>query len=160
MTHNGLNEKILTEFIHSIDKDIEVDVGIEYCTDITQRVIFIGTLPNSFTTNLQPYLYIDRGIKYHNHCSFNTWCLLHELGHIMSSDIYEDIDDELVIYQYERLINLHSDKSDYNIIKDYMDIQLEKDANDWAYKYLLNNKGKIKRLEVQLANANAQKEVS
>ena len=143
-----MNKDNIVQFVHSIDDTITVIFSDLYESDMVDKILYVGNTKNNDFNELYKYLYLDSGYNYHNYCSYNTFVLLHEIGHIMCSDTYDNLEDELSLYQYQRLINLNDKElSIYTKIVNYMNLQLEKDANDWAYRYLLANTYKIKKLE-------------
>ena len=94
------------QFIHNIDNTISIEYGEVYESDILDRIIYI----------------VEDDIDINK--------ILHEIGHIMASDTYNDIEYELREYDLQRAIVEMID-DDIDRIKAYNNLQLEKDANDW-----------------------------
>jgi hypothetical protein len=142
---------VLTNFVKSINPDIIVKYGKLYSSDIFNLVIYVG---NNFYDPLQddliPYLYIDLGFDYTPYCKKQTWSLLHEIGHIMSM-IDKSYNEKLLIHtiydiNIKKIVNDES-LSLYKKVERYMYLDMELNANKWAYEYLIHNKNKIKEYE-------------
>jgi hypothetical protein len=105
------NKLAIYLFVKSIDETITIEYGEVYESDILDRIIYI----------VEDDIDIDK--------------ILHEIGHIMASDTYDDIEYELREYDLQRAIVEMID-DDKERIKAYNNLQLEKDANNWVKEYL------------------------
>ena len=146
-----MNNEILKEFIHSIDKDIDIQYTYDYSSNMFDKIIYIGLGDRDIQNHLNDYLKIDIGYDYFEYCTSTTWSILHELGHIMSVSGNTSLESEFEAYSESiKAIQLNDELSPYEKVKHYMELPLEVKANKWAYEYLMNNKSKIKKLEKEM----------
>ena len=145
-----MNNNILKEFIHSIDKDIDIQYTYNYSSNMFDKIIYIGLGDRDIQNHLMDYIKLDMGYNYYKYCSSTVWSILHELGHILTASDKDVLEVEFNRYNKDIESIIKSNVSPYEKIKRYMLLPLEKKANDWAYEYLLNNKDKIKRLEKEM----------
>jgi hypothetical protein len=79
--------------------------------------------------------------------SMTTFAILHELGHILSKDNYENIDKELESYTHKQFVLISKKLNAYLEMKEYRNLRLERDADRIAYKIYKENKSIIKEYD-------------
>lgn len=143
--------KLYQELAYVVNKDIKVVYSDEDRGDINNNIIEVKRDNDirDFEDELQPYLLIDLGFNYTNYCSKELFNFIHELGHLVNGWI-----NPLEYYAFEDLYELNEvNHSIYKIIHDYLLLDDEWYANEWAIDFIKSNKKYIKRLEVELCKA-------
>jgi hypothetical protein len=79
--------------------------------------------------------------------SMTTFAVLHELGHVLSKDNYENLDKELESYNHKQFILITKRLNSYLEMKEYRNLRLERDADRIAYKIYKKNKNIIKQYD-------------
>lgn len=87
---------------------------------------------------LTGYALIDKGYDWFNYCSYETFVLLHEIGHLEVGNV------EALITYFTRVYNCDDS---YNGIKQYINIPDEREAWKWGWEFLNRNKDFIKRFD-------------
>lgn len=141
--------RLLNRFARSIDADIKVVEGYINESDIISKEVFVD-LHNLQAEDNDVHLQVMRELGYLIDINLYTYSFLHEIGHIMSASKYEQIIPFLRSY-IKRVERLEvSDLEPLEIARKYKELQLEKDADEYAYQYFLHNYEKVKELDSEI----------
>lgn len=141
--------RLLNRFARSIDADIRVVEGYINESDIISKEVFVD-LHNLQAEDNDVHLQVMRELGYLIDINLYTYSFLHEIGHIMSASKYEQIIPFLRSY-IKRVERLEvSDLEPLEIARKYKELQLEKDADEYAYQYFLHNYEKVKELDSEI----------
>lgn len=141
--------RLLNRFARSIDADIKVVEGYINESDIISKEVFVD-LHNLQAEDNDVHLQVMRELGYLIDINLYTYSFLHEIGHIMSASKYEQIIPFLRSY-IKRVERLEvSDLEPLEMARKYKELQLEKDADEYAYQYFLHNYEKVKELDSEI----------
>jgi hypothetical protein len=150
--------KLLKEFIKEIDINMTIKKDKEFYASILEKQLGIAynhfiNPPNS-ENRLHRKVLREMGIDFD--ITTTLYYLLHEIGHIQSAkrygqDIYNRIENYL--NENEKLTQIENDLEQLRL---YKKITLERDADDYAYKFYLNNKKRLKKLDRELREIRKQ----
>lgn len=138
-------KELVSNFVNSINSDISIEFETQFTCSITEKHIYIGLLPliQGFLSNdILEEIYKEKGIIYND---FYIFGLLHEIGHIETVKYlkYEDLSVELSIYQGQVAKLEEKYEYDRDFLNHYIELPLEKSANEWAVNYYNNNTEKV-----------------
>lgn len=141
--------RLLNKFARSIDADIKVLEGYITESDIIGKEVFVD-LNNLHAEDDEVHLQAMRELGYLIDINLYTYSFLHEIGHIMSASKYYQILPFLRSYmkKVERLEV--SDLEPLPMAREYKQLQLERDADEYAYQYFLHNYEKVKELDSEI----------
>jgi len=141
--------ELLNQFAHSINDNIEVVEGMLFESDMIQRTVFVD-LDNLHAEDDEVHLQVMREMGYLIDINLYTYSFLHEIGHIMTSNKYSQIVPILRSYikRVEKLEDL--DAEPVEIARVYKRLQLERDADEFAYQYYLHNYEAVKQLDKEI----------
>lgn len=132
-------------FVKEINQDIKVEFETQFVSSITEKTIYIGLLPliQGYKSNedLQE-IYKQKGFEYND---FHIFALLHEIGHIESVKDFNDFElfMQMLVYRTDvEELNKNS-KNDREFLEKYIELPVEKMANEWALDFYKTNKQKI-----------------
>lgn len=140
-----MNKKIALQLIKKFVKDLQIGCNIQVklgdlmeC-EIADEIVYVDltefTNPDEFKKQAQEYwkqYNEQRGYKTQIH--MGTWAILHEIGHIVASYDYDDLDETLENDAFARKV---LEMKTYENVKDMLDIyktlKLEIDADEMAW---------------------------
>ena len=117
-----------------------------------EKTVYVGLLNFIFDDDINrthKQLYeTQRAIKF-DELDYNTFALLHEIGHVMSREKYENLEraianSDTAMHNFK--IN-HPYATMQEELEHYMELPLEMDADNWAHNYYMNNKEKVLRFQ-------------
>jgi|LGVE01.1.fsa_nt_gb hypothetical protein len=137
----------LANIIFYKDKSIKVIQGDSYLCNIEESIIEIGGEPfQDIEDSLQPYLLLDMGFNYIDYCSTTLYSFIHELGHMVNGWVNP--------LEYYAFTDYYEDEElTYDIIKQYLSLDDEIYANEWAMDFIKSNKKYITKLDKELLYA-------
>lgn len=153
-SHTLLN--FTTNFFRHIDKSIKIDLNKEFEYNILYNTIFIGLekflAPGHIENVTHKKLLKEMGYDYESYCDYQTFCLIHEMGHKIMSNLYGE-NFWKMIDNYNKQVNKNRQSYEYSFMtyeelqRKYMKLDLEKDANDWAMLFILENPDIVKQFD-------------
>lgn len=133
---------LVRDFIKSINKDFEVEIGDAFEVDINDETVFITFNSDDDLDNLYKNFLKE---EFNVEIPIFVASILHEIGHIETFDdeLYEsrDVVYGLLKMQYDEG---NADLAEYNNM--YFRIPAEYDATYWGVQYYLKNKEKCDKL--------------
>ena len=135
---NSRDIEIITDFVRTIDEDIEIFKGSSFCVDIEQEEIFLGNKRYDRVSKMfMNWLNTKINTRIDNWLAIS---ILHEVGHIMT-----DTDDSR--QQRQELDSIYSYLYETGIIESeeeyftkYFEIPAEYEATMWGVSYYLDHK--------------------
>ena len=141
--------RLLNRFARGIDAEIKVLEGYVTESDIMNKEIFVD-LQNLHSEDDAVHLQAMRELGYLIDINLYTYSFLHEIGHLMSASKYSQFVPFLRSYakKVEKLED--SELEPLEMARKYKQLQLEKDADEYAYQYFLHNYEKVKDLDAEI----------
>lgn len=136
----------IEKFTHSIDPEIEVVEYKHFSSNPMTKSIFI---PVDEFKNSTPEMKIQEQVLKEIGVSLEvgvaTYAILHEIGHVITT--YDNLLLEIALYDIalKRLFKLNLDP--ISELREYKKLQLEKDADLFAFDYMKRYPAKVKELE-------------
>lgn len=143
--------KVIDKFVQEIDPEIEVEEGDEFESDVFNKVVYAAIDEYFFVYEdevLHQILLKEKG--YNLEISLQMFSILHEIGHIMTISKYKDKLDKAMEYDRLRFNLIKTHKNSLNLLREYKKLDLEVDADEYAYAYYQENKEKVLELDKKL----------
>lgn len=148
---------IVNKFLKELGYDeIKIKTSKHMESDMENEIIYINLKefykPNKFDKEVHSFYsnYLKKR-KVNEDISMATWAIIHELGHIIASYTYKDLDKRLE--EYEILCEALR-KKEFNSINDlmqaYSNLSLEQDANKVSLEVYKKHKELILNLDKDL----------
>lgn len=139
-------QDLATEFLNYLGEDFTVDVneGEDMCAYHYVDIIQFDV--NYYLPEYYPN-FKNKLVEYNKSCGFDmdihiaTFGFLHEIGHLIAAQTYEDLDEELVANQFL------ADRIDADDVISYKNLKMEKDADYTAYDLYISHTEEIKKLD-------------
>lgn len=128
------------EFVKNIDPSIQLALSENYCADVDEKIVFIGTEDNFEAEELmQNFIKDEFGIEMDS----ELLAILHEIGHIMTvndEQLHERaiLDVVLHLNWVDSTNDIDEDFVKYNNL--YFRLPSEYEATEWAVNYYKNHK--------------------
>lgn len=126
--------KLLKDFLNRLGfTNVRVRNNYASQSDIVNEIIYYNPKGEGKLDEIIKSIYIEKNqdIK----ISMSTYAFFHELGHLLSIQELDDIDDELDVYhQQVTILNLMYENDDEQLMKTYRELKLEKLADKYAYE--------------------------
>lgn len=139
---------LYVEYAQKIDSEIELEEGDTFSSDTFNRVAYLG---------LDEFFYKYDDEDYHNiimkemgyiiDISLQTYAFLHELGHIITIDKYDNWLDVSNEYYRMNFAIVNSKMDRLSQLRAYKKLPLELDADEWAYRHYQENKDAVMELD-------------
>jgi len=154
-------------FLKNFDKEIIVIYSDKFNYNVYNHAIHLGldlfTENNPLISNpeyIEEHIFLLKlnGYDFEPYCSYETFNLLHEMGHAQMRRLYKNFNFIELVKKYlqtQELYNIAYDNEeidDFELQELHMSEPLEKDANAWAYQFILENKEIVKQFDKQFMN--------
>lgn len=150
-------KKKIKKWLKPFKKKIAVEMAMSYECVVTKPKIYVDIVrdlkPNNEMDIVHKKAYENSDYQFLTSLDYYTFAFLHELGHIMTvrpenyGDEKEQHDEEFQLAIIEHLHEEDEKPSLEDVMRYYMNTTFEMKANNWAYKFWLNNKDYCKQLE-------------
>ena len=147
--------RFVGNFFKHIDSSIKVDLELGFEYDVLTHTLLIGLekflAPNHLENITHKNLLHEMNYNYDNYCTYETFCIIHEMGHSVMGDLYGRDNFWKMLFQYNKQVEENRYLYECKIItyeelqRKYMKLQLERDANDFAMLFLLENTDIVKQ---------------
>jgi len=137
-------ERLIRNFIYKINPQIKVVFSDFTESQSLEKIVFFDINDFIFESNDEFCHYISlrkKGMILD--ILLCTFMILHEIGHIQTISKYKNPIAILTQYQ-KRVDNLLFIQSDFAQLQEYKKLQLEKDADNFAYNFYLHNYNLVK----------------
>jgi len=148
------------DFFESLDEFVNVGYGHSFVYNLESNTIVIGLSKfgsyrefDDEIDEIHIFLLKTNGYDFTPYCSYQTFCLIHEMGH--ASTLANLNDKELVeeltrFKEHQKTIDFgfENDIIDYEQVQElHMAEKLERLANAWAFQFILNNVEQVKAFD-------------
>ena len=147
-------------FLKNFDKEIIVIYNDKFEYNIYNHSIKLGldVYAELNREYIEDHIFLLKlnGFDYTPYCSYETFLILHEFGHSQMRRLYKNknfIDEVVKSLHIQEQYNIAYDNEeidDFELQELHMTDRLEKDANMWAYLFLVENKDVIKQFDKRL----------
>jgi hypothetical protein len=156
--------KLLDNFLKKMGLPYYCYFSNEFSADMSYELLFVNPtywLPLSYQEKQLKYKkqaeIIKSVIQYYNNkynikVSIPTFCLFHEIGHLLSIDFYDKkkLEEELSLYQLELLIIDNKPISLYDKIVEYRQGHIEKIADELGYELYKKYEKQAKKFDKKI----------
>lgn len=139
---------LMLEYAQKIDPEIEIEESKQFESDTFNKVVY-AAFDEFYYTYDDEILHkiVMKEMGYELDISIQTYSFLHEIGHIVTMQKYESAFDVSVEYDRQRFAIVNSGMDPLSSLRRYKKLQLEKDADGWAYSHYQENKKIIEDLD-------------
>ena len=141
-------KRVIRDFTRKINPTIKVKFNRKglNASDMKRKIVYLDL--QEIIHN--PYHSLNMQYHFKNMTGLVAFTLLHELGHIQTAHLVDNLPYELENYGFYVEKLRQSDLTYKNIAKSYSKLKLERLANKWAYDYVCNYDSRINKLKNDL----------
>jgi hypothetical protein len=144
-------ERMIRNFVREIDPNVRVvfhDGDME--SDGTKQTIYVNVDEFLYTyDDEQNHLQVMKENGLLIDILVPTYIILHEIGHVVNDRKYKYLNAMLMQYHY-KVNELVKRYDGIELLRKYKQLKLEKDADEFAYKYYLHNYNFIKKFDDEI----------
>ena len=136
----------IEEILSTVNENVSVIQSLDFASDANSETIILGEAFEEDFKEIIKEVYDRLGI--HLNCSYETFAVLHELGHVETLGHLQEDDLEEILEKYvdekERYEGARTDADKFYL---YTQLELEQLANDWAVDFMELNPSLVEKLD-------------
>jgi len=144
-------KKEIENLTNLVDENIGVQIGENSCAYVDSNDIVVGLYSilhreNKVDLAHEEY-YLKNNFNYQVYgIGYETFVILHEIGHLQTAPTKKEL--KRYLKQNKKIVK--SNLTDYEKLIKYFELDLERNADQWAMNYLRNHFFKISKIDLTL----------